>query len=285
MKHFRYLLQGCQFMILTDHKPLTYVTRVSSDHYSPHETRHLSVTKAVDFHPFTKAQKADSELQEFRNRPTSPKLKDIPLLTTPGLITCDASTACPVNVPTLLPLRTSILLSNGGSGATYHRGNSSHLYRPSLVSLSTPLHSTVFNNHHSATQSRVSRNTSSVSTDSANSASLHIRTGSNSFETIGGDVFAPPRPLVCTTVTAYSGDPAPPHPIANAAPLGDAVKRPKPLCFGVGEKITLLQPYDGSKWLQLSEDAGAHGGEPSKDDLSSRKIRARRWSMNLESVD
>ncbi|KAM3174586.1 hypothetical protein ACTXT7_010234 [Hymenolepis weldensis] len=163
-----------------------------------------------------------------------------------------AHKACLVNVPTLLPPRTSILLSNGSSGATYHRGNNSHLFRPSLVSLSTPSHSTVFNNHHSVTQSRVSRNTSSVSTDSANSASLHIRTGSNSFETIGGDVFAPPRPLVCTTMTAYSGDPAPPHPIANAAPLGDAVKRPKPLCFGVGEKITLLQPYDGSKWLQVS---------------------------------
>ncbi|VDL52414.1 unnamed protein product, partial [Hymenolepis diminuta] len=61
-----------------------------------------------------------------------------------------AHKSCLVNVPILLPPRTSILLSNGGSGATYHRGNSSHLYRPSLVSLSTPLHSTVFNNHHSA---------------------------------------------------------------------------------------------------------------------------------------
>lgn len=170
-----------------------------------------------------------------------------------------AHKACLINVPTLLPPRTSILLSNGGGGpATYHRGNSSHFFRPSLLSLSTP--PPPVNNHH---QSRVSRNTSSVSTDSAISSSLHVRTGSNSFETAGGAggcdaVFAPPPTrslLVCTAVIAYSGDPPPPptHPniASTAPPVGETVKRLKALCFAVGDKITLLQPYDGFRWLQV----------------------------------
>ncbi|VDL58175.1 unnamed protein product [Hymenolepis diminuta] len=54
-----------------------------------------AVTKAVDFHSFSEVQKTDSELQEFRNRPTSLQLKDIPLHTTPRLITCDVSTGIP----------------------------------------------------------------------------------------------------------------------------------------------------------------------------------------------
>ncbi|VUZ53302.1 unnamed protein product, partial [Hymenolepis diminuta] len=54
-----------------------------------------AVTEAVDFHSLSEAQKTDTELQEFRNRPTSLHLKDIPLHTTPGLITCDVSTGIP----------------------------------------------------------------------------------------------------------------------------------------------------------------------------------------------
>ncbi|VUZ44982.1 unnamed protein product [Hymenolepis diminuta] len=125
VKHFRYLLEGRQFTISTDHKPLTYASRASSDHYSPREIRHLdyilqftndirhvkgsdnivadclsrtdvaAVTKAVDFHALSQAQKTDTELQEFRNRPTSIQLKDTPLHTTPGLITCDVLTGLP----------------------------------------------------------------------------------------------------------------------------------------------------------------------------------------------
>ncbi|VDL63934.1 unnamed protein product [Hymenolepis diminuta] len=54
-----------------------------------------AVTKAVDFHSISEAEKTDSEIQEFRNRPTSLQLKDIPLHITPGLITCDVSTGIP----------------------------------------------------------------------------------------------------------------------------------------------------------------------------------------------
>ncbi|VUZ40635.1 unnamed protein product [Hymenolepis diminuta] len=117
--------EGRQFTIFTDHNPLTYASRASSDHYSPREIRHLdyvlqftdnikhfkgydniganclsrtnvaAVTKAVDFHSFSEAQKTDSELQEFRNRLTTLQLKDIPLHTTTGLITYGVSTGLP----------------------------------------------------------------------------------------------------------------------------------------------------------------------------------------------
>ncbi|VUZ43746.1 unnamed protein product [Hymenolepis diminuta] len=120
VKHLRYLLEGRQFTIFADHKPSTFPSRASSDHYSPHEIRHLDyvlqftndikhnifahcpsrtdvegVIKAVDFYSFSETQKIDSELQEFRNRPTSLQLKDVPLQTTSGLIACDVSTGMP----------------------------------------------------------------------------------------------------------------------------------------------------------------------------------------------
>ncbi|VUZ42733.1 unnamed protein product [Hymenolepis diminuta] len=54
-----------------------------------------AVTKVVDFHSLSEAQKTDSELHEFRNRTIPLQLKDIPLHTIPGLITCDVSTGMP----------------------------------------------------------------------------------------------------------------------------------------------------------------------------------------------
>ncbi|CAI2738532.1 unnamed protein product, partial [Dicrocoelium dendriticum] len=41
VKHFRHLLEGRRFILLTDHKPLVYAFRSASDRYSPRETRHL----------------------------------------------------------------------------------------------------------------------------------------------------------------------------------------------------------------------------------------------------
>ncbi|KAM7536100.1 hypothetical protein Aperf_G00000098924 [Anoplocephala perfoliata] len=162
-----------------------------------------------------------------------------------------AHKACLVNVPTLLPPRTSIFLANGVSAA-HHRSSNSHFFRASMSSVPTPPppHSAIGSNPHIQPLHRISRNTSSVSTDSAISASPHLRPGSSSSETIGGGDVSSSRPMVVTSVTEYMGEPPPPHPLTNMAPLGDAVKKPKPLCFGVGEKITLLQPFDGSRWLQ-----------------------------------
>ena len=41
IKYFRYFVEGCQFYILTDHKPLTYTFSTHSDGYSPRQVRHL----------------------------------------------------------------------------------------------------------------------------------------------------------------------------------------------------------------------------------------------------
>ena len=41
IKHFRYCLEGQQFHVLTDHKPITHALLSSSDRYSPREIRHL----------------------------------------------------------------------------------------------------------------------------------------------------------------------------------------------------------------------------------------------------
>nr|CDS27572.2 gag pol polyprotein [Hymenolepis microstoma] len=41
VKHFRHILEGRQFTIFTDHKPLIYAVRAAADHHSPRETRHL----------------------------------------------------------------------------------------------------------------------------------------------------------------------------------------------------------------------------------------------------
>ena len=41
MKHFQHSLEGRQFVIYTDHRPLTFALRSNPDKYSPRETRHL----------------------------------------------------------------------------------------------------------------------------------------------------------------------------------------------------------------------------------------------------
>ena len=41
VKHFQHSLEGRQFVIYTDHRPLTFALRSKPDKYSPRETRHL----------------------------------------------------------------------------------------------------------------------------------------------------------------------------------------------------------------------------------------------------
>ena len=42
VKHFRYLLEGKEFTIFTDHKPITRAIHIANDRHSPREARHLS---------------------------------------------------------------------------------------------------------------------------------------------------------------------------------------------------------------------------------------------------
>lgn len=41
IKHFRYFVEGRQFYILTDHKPITFALANKPDHYSPRQSRHF----------------------------------------------------------------------------------------------------------------------------------------------------------------------------------------------------------------------------------------------------
>lgn len=41
IRHFRHMLEGREFYILTDHKPLTYSFSAKPDRFSPTEIRHL----------------------------------------------------------------------------------------------------------------------------------------------------------------------------------------------------------------------------------------------------
>nr|VZI21211.1 unnamed protein product [Spirometra erinaceieuropaei] len=120
IKHFRNYIEGRDFCIYTDHKPLTYALSTSSDKYSPRETRHLDFisqyTTEIRFLKGLFNQVADclcrpginaitrpsidlERMAELQNQPTSTKslqhtslqLEAIPLSTSSGTILCDVS--------------------------------------------------------------------------------------------------------------------------------------------------------------------------------------------------
>ena len=41
IKHFRHFIEGRQFKVFTDHKPLTFSLASHSNHYTPRQIRHL----------------------------------------------------------------------------------------------------------------------------------------------------------------------------------------------------------------------------------------------------
>ena len=127
IKHFRYFLEGRQFHILTDHKPLIYALASLPDRHSPRQIRHLdfisqfttdlhhvqgsnntaadalsrlttnalhinSPTPVVDFQELAMAQTDDPELARLR-ADSSLRLEQVPLALTEGeFITFDVST-------------------------------------------------------------------------------------------------------------------------------------------------------------------------------------------------
>nr|VZI07627.1 unnamed protein product [Spirometra erinaceieuropaei] len=123
IRHFRHFLEGREFVVLTDHKPLVFALRASPDRYSPREIRHLNfisqfscdiqhvhgkenvvadalsriemasiTTDAIDFTLMAEAQRSDDELSQYRHENSSLRLQDVPLPTGTGTITCDLST-------------------------------------------------------------------------------------------------------------------------------------------------------------------------------------------------
>lgn len=123
VKYFKYLLEGRNFQIFTDHKPLTYAFRQKSDKASPRQTRHLDYISqfstdiihisgknnivadalsrinsinspdVIDYDEFQRHQKDDPELQQILQNPnsTSLSLKECTFADTSTMLFCDCS--------------------------------------------------------------------------------------------------------------------------------------------------------------------------------------------------
>ena len=120
IRHFRHMLEGRSFTVYTDHKPLIYALRATSDRYSPRESRHLdfitqftndirhvsgiknTVADAlsrvynltsctnINLSAIATAQLSDPDLEPLRNA-SSLQLQQLPLPDGAGYIWCDVS--------------------------------------------------------------------------------------------------------------------------------------------------------------------------------------------------
>ena len=126
--HFRHFVEGREFHILTDHRPLTFSLRAHHDRHSPRQARHLDYVaqfttdmrhisgsdnspanalsrvdanaiipldhRVVDLEAMAKLQQADPEFSQVSNHPDSSglRLEAVPLNSTGLTLMCDIST-------------------------------------------------------------------------------------------------------------------------------------------------------------------------------------------------
>ena len=133
IKHFSHFVEGREFHVLTDHKPLIHALFTRSDHRSPRQIRHLSYisqfttdirfvkgpdnvaadalsrleldalqvdqqTSSVNFEEMAVAQRTDPELRQLSGGfpdLTSLKFQPVPLSTSDSTIVCDVSKGVP----------------------------------------------------------------------------------------------------------------------------------------------------------------------------------------------
>lgn len=130
IRHFRHFVEGRQFQVFTDHKPLTYALSSSSDKWTPRQERQLSyiseftqnlrhidgkhnvvadalsrinqletshslLATTFDFEHFADAQANDPEFPAIRTAITSLKLSDIPDANGLRTVLCDVSRGHP----------------------------------------------------------------------------------------------------------------------------------------------------------------------------------------------
>ena len=126
IRHFRHFLEGREFYVLTDHKPLTHALSSSCSSHSPRETRHLDFISQftsdirhvkgkdnpvadalsrmdvnavtvpplhIDYALIATAQQNDPDLSQLNS--TSLHLQALPLPDSTDTILCDMSTASP----------------------------------------------------------------------------------------------------------------------------------------------------------------------------------------------
>ena len=122
VKHFRHFVEGREFHILTDHRPLTFSLTSCSEHYTPRQVRHLdfisqftsdiryirgvdnpvadallhiSVNALLNFKEMGLAQRDDPEIKELLSTTSSLKLTSVPAQTSDTTVICDMSTGIP----------------------------------------------------------------------------------------------------------------------------------------------------------------------------------------------
>ncbi|CAH8656626.1 unnamed protein product [Schistosoma haematobium] len=127
IKHFRHMLEGREFIVFTDHKPLANALKARADKYSPREVRHLDYISqftsdirhvkgqdnqaadalsrlemnvlqqsTVNFETLRHEQEQDLELQNLlKTNNSSLNLKQFPSLIDGILIYCDTTKAMP----------------------------------------------------------------------------------------------------------------------------------------------------------------------------------------------
>ena len=129
IKHFHHIVEGEQFCILTDHKPLTFLSSFRPDQHSPHQTRHLdyilqftsdirhikgsdnpvadafsrvnigalspNTPSVVDLGKMADAQCNDPDLIHWSSATSSLDLRPMPLPQSDKTIICDWSTGIP----------------------------------------------------------------------------------------------------------------------------------------------------------------------------------------------
>lgn len=130
IKHFQYFIEGREFFVLSDHKPLTYALAFHTDKYTPRQIRHLDFiaqfttdirhikgnansvadalsrapvnslqepqTPAVDFEAMAGAQAADPELRALQSSSSSSlQLATVPHLPSSTTLVCDMSRGTP----------------------------------------------------------------------------------------------------------------------------------------------------------------------------------------------
>nr|VZI43255.1 unnamed protein product [Spirometra erinaceieuropaei] len=120
IRHFRHLLEGRDFSVHRDHKPLTYALKAKPDRYSPRKVRHLDYISQFtadiryirdsdnvvadtlsrpDVNTLTSdfdlAKLADLQSIDDLRTTTTLQLRDAPLPASPGTILCEWSTGAP----------------------------------------------------------------------------------------------------------------------------------------------------------------------------------------------